>query len=246
MPFFRDLQQLHERVWLFPKSDNPREFQPNIGLLQADNQTILIDGCNSPRHARQVLAEMVGTPLQPVNTVIYTHHHWDNTFGAMGFNPRYVVAHELCYHALKSLSLRPWSMSYLREEVYRNPHLEERNNALNAAIGDWSDFRVVLPTVTFSKTLRMYYTDTDYAEIQHVGGEHAEDSVIVCLPQAGIVFLGDCHYPTASGGHDLLTDPVRWESVAMWVKPEYQLYVDGHGTPKTYEEMKTLIDAKRA
>ncbi len=241
MPFFRDLQQLHERVWLFPKSDNPREFQPNIGLLQADDQTILIDSGNSPRHARQVLAEMVGTPLQPVNTVIYTHHHWDNTFGTMGFNPRYVIAHQACYEALKAQVMRPWGSSYLREETYRNPILEERNSLMHAAVGDWAEFRVVLPTITFRSVLRVYYSASDYAELRHVGGEHAPDSVIVRLPSAGIVFLGDALCPTASGGHDMLLTPTHWQHLAAWITPDYQLYVDGHDVPRSYEEMRQLM-----
>jgi hypothetical protein len=30
-------------------------------------------------------------------------------------------------------------------------------------------------------------------ELEHVGGQHAEDSIVVKIPQAQIMFIGDCY-----------------------------------------------------
>ena len=133
---FRELIELADSVYLFPRDDSPGAIQPNIGLIRGQRQTVLIDAGNSPRHARQIMASMAGGGFPPINTVIYTHHHWDHTFGASVYNADHIIAHHanhpqmLAYARQKPLS--PLGATYVYflpagspvpELSLREPHL---------------------------------------------------------------------------------------------------------------------------
>ena len=79
------LIQVAQNVWIFPRDEDPNRFQPNVGVIVGGGQTILVDGGNSPRHARRVLLALHDVNAPPVSYVIYTHSHWDHVFGTMVF-----------------------------------------------------------------------------------------------------------------------------------------------------------------
>src|SRR5690606_14878150 len=78
-----ELQQISEHVWVYPH--NPNDTQPNVGVIVTEQHTVLIDAGNSPRHARRILGELWRINAPTVTHVIYTHYHWDHTFGAQIF-----------------------------------------------------------------------------------------------------------------------------------------------------------------
>src|SRR5690606_25812705 len=121
---FRNLEQLTEHVYIFPRDESPNAIQPNIGLIQLEDETILIDAGNSPRHARQIMAAMMNKTMPPVQTVILSHHHWDHSFGTATFNRKQVIAHQETAKILGEYARRDWSVNALREEIINNPKRE--------------------------------------------------------------------------------------------------------------------------
>lgn len=242
---YRDLEQIAPHVWIYPFDDSVGVTQPNIGIVRADDKTILIDAGNSPRHARLILAELANPLFGPVDALIYTHHHWDHVFGAMEYNPHRVVAHRQTAERLQPLVTKVWSSAQLREEIYDNPRLELRNTAIERAVDDWRTFRVVAPDVTFSSCLRLYY-DAVTLDMQHVGGAHAEDSIIVRIPESKVMFLGDCFYPPTF--HESTAENNGQMDIALLeslIDDAYETYVDGHSQPHTHEEMLSMVAAEK-
>lgn len=240
MPMFRELEELAPRVYMFPRDDTPDTIQPNLGVLRLKEQTILIDAGNSPRHARQLMASMAGEDFAPIETVVYTHHHWDHTFGAATFNPSMIVAHSENAVIMATYASRAWGVQYLREEIFRNPRRESGLNAMMDAIPDWREFRICRPTLTFSKKLTLYY-DTLTLELEAVGGRHASDSVVVRIPEAGVIFVGDAYYPPPlylRDEDDIDLDIAMMES---FISDAYHTYVDGHGAPRSRAEFEQVI-----
>lgn len=236
----RDLVQIAPSVYVFPHDETPDTIQPNVGVIRLKRQTILIDSGNSPRHARQILAAVNGNLLPPVRTIIMTHHHWDHSFGAASFNVEQIIAHEKCKDYLKDYAERDWNPIILREEIAENPKREIGNNAMIDAISDWRDFRIVIPTVTFSSTMSLYMDDLQI-DLEHVGGRHADDSIVIRLPEQRVMFIGDSYYPEpyhirAEGDEDLDLPMLN-----KLLGDDYDIYVDGHGTPRTQAEFRKMI-----
>lgn len=234
MPEFR---QLAPHVWLYPHDDSDNKVQPAIGAIVGQKQTVLIDAGNGPHHAWSIINALTAIGAPPIYAIIYTHHHWDHVFGAVIYHAPHIIGHQLCAARLKPMSNRTWNPATVREEAYRNPRLERQSNAILRAVDDWRGFKVCMPTITFSKKLCFYLGDI-VIELEHVGGRHAEDSVIVRLPHARIMFLGDAIYgpPLSEQAHHDDTQPDTG-LIQRLAEEHYLYYVHGHGEVLDAEQL---------
>lgn len=236
----RNLEPITSSVYIFPRDETPNTIQPNIGVIALEKQTILIDSGNSPRHARQILGAINSNLLPPVKTIILTHHHWDHSFGAAYFNSARIIAHEQCAAYLKDYAERDWNATILREEIAGNPRREISNNAMIDAISDWRDFRLVKPDMIFSNLLSLYL-DELLIELEHVGGRHADDSIVVRLPEQKVMFVGDSYYPEAYHLREEGDEDLDLTMLNKFLEADYDIYIDGHGQPRTHAEFRKMI-----
>jgi glyoxylase-like metal-dependent hydrolase (beta-lactamase superfamily II) len=232
------LKQLTEHTWLYPHHPDPNAVQSSIGVIATRNETILVDAGNSPRLARHIKVELARCNLPPVSRILYTHHHWDHVYGACEFDVS-VTAHVFCRAILEEEAKKPWGMDYLNEEIRRNPKLAASYTARAKAIEDWERFRIVVPEEVFGKE-ELIDLNGLAIELEHVGGEHAEDSIVVKVPEDRVMFIGDCYYPPPLH----LRQPDSAPSLDILRRLEsniYHLYVEGHGKPFTRIELLKLL-----
>jgi glyoxylase-like metal-dependent hydrolase (beta-lactamase superfamily II) len=232
------LTQLTEHVWLLPHHPNPNTIQSSIGVIANRNRSLLVDAGNSPRLARKLKTELVRCNLPPISHIIYTHHHWDHIYGASEFGVP-VTAHTICKAILEEEARKPWGIEFLEKEIKRNPKLETSYNARATSITDWAAFKIIVPENAFEKEDTIDW-DGLTIELEHVGGVHAEDSIVVKVPQEGVMFLGDCYYPPPL--HLREEDPVpSFEMLRRLQDPAYHLYVEGHDKPFTHVELLNFL-----
>ena len=209
-------------------------------MIVSRNESLLVDAGNSPRLARSIKTELARCNLPPVSRIIYTHHHWDHVYGACEFNVP-VTAHRICRAILEEESRKPWGIDYLNEEAKRNPKLTSSFTARANAIEDWKSFRIVIPETVFEKET-VIDLDGVVITLEHVGGDHAEDSIVVKVPTDGIMFIGDCYYPPPLH----LRKPDSAPSLDMLRRLQndtYQLYAEGHNKPFTQAELRNVLQA---
>jgi glyoxylase-like metal-dependent hydrolase (beta-lactamase superfamily II) len=230
------LLQLADNVWVFPPDSALT--QPSIGIIVTPRQTILVDAGNSPSHAERIVAALKGIQAPPVRYIIYTHHHWDHVLGAQIFNVP-VIAHVSCYELLCSLAAMPWNAAFVEAELRKNPLLHARYDGMQRALADWSEVRYVLPTMTFSQQMTLHMDGVTLL-LEHVGGQHAEDSIIVRVPEAHVTFLGDCWY---SPPYHLRTPESTpdWSMLARLVDASTEMYIVGHDLPASKTEIQALL-----
>ena len=237
------LIQLAENVWLFPHHPDPAKVQGAVGVVVAGEETYLIDASNSPRLARQIKQEIAQSDLPEVSYIIYSHYHWDHTFGACAFQVP-VIAHTKCRMRLEEERQRHWGLQYLQSEIKRTPKRKMSFEALSRAMDDWDSFQIILPDITFDDT-KVIQADQTTIELEHVGGEHAEDSIVIGVRPAGLLFVGDCFYPPPL--HLRQMDATY--SLAMLSKlaeMDYELYIESHDHPISKTELIQLIKEKRS
>jgi glyoxylase-like metal-dependent hydrolase (beta-lactamase superfamily II) len=232
------LKQLTEHTWLLPHDPDENAVQSSIGVITAQNESLLIDAGNSPRLARIIKTELARNNLPPVSRMIYTHHHWDHIYGACEFDVP-VTAHILCRAILEEESKKPWGIEYLSEEIKREPKLTVSYNARAKSIEDWEAFRIVVPEDVF-ETEKVIHLDRFTVELEHVGGEHAEDSIVVKVPQDGVMFIGDCYYPPPVHIRKPDSAP-SFEMLRRIQNDTYNLYVEGHDKPFTRTELLKFL-----
>lgn len=236
------LIQLAHGVWLYPRDEDPDKVQPNVGVIIGEKQTVLVDAGNSPRVARRILLELDELRAPPVSYVIYSHSHWDHVFGAMALDAP-VIGHDLCRKSLVEQAGKPWSQTYIQEEIQRTPAREAGLRAMSRAIEEWRNFRIIVPEITLSKKL-LLHLDGVTVEIEHIGGQHAPESVIVRVKQAGVMFVGDCYYPPPMHQRKP-TDTLDWGMIERLANENMAVYVDGHGPPRTAEAVRALLEERK-
>jgi glyoxylase-like metal-dependent hydrolase (beta-lactamase superfamily II) len=222
------LRRIADNVWMFPHDKDQKKIQPTVGIICTPTQTVLVDGGNSPKHAGRIQAALKAIDAPPISQIIYTHHHWDHVFGACAFGAP-TIGHELCRDLLLQSAARPWSHEYIQREIRRNPRLKASYGALDRAIDSWGDFRIEIPSTTFSQRL-LLHLDGLTVELVHVGGWHAADSIVVRVKEARVMFLGDCFYPRLPQDNAGRTG-IAWSMLAALLDTSIDLYVHGHAFP---------------
>lgn len=180
------LTQLSEHIWLWPHHKSPNMVQASIGVIAGDDETILVDAGNSPKLARRLKRELHRTGLPPVGRIIYTHHHWDHVWRACVFQVP-VIAHASCQTILQEEARKPWSSAYLDQLLAKNPLLKISCTAQKKAIDDWESFHIVVPNTTFEERMTIEPAPLTI-ELEYVGGQHAQDSIVVKIPQEDLIF----------------------------------------------------------
>lgn len=229
-------------VWLFPCDDDAQagRLQPAVGAICTATHTTLVDAGSSPAHARRIRAALARIAAPPVRFVIYTHHHWDHVFGAQVFGAP-AIAHELGRELVAALASRSWSRGELAQRIAEEPGRAASYAAIRHALADDARVDVCVPSLTFSNRLRLQGGDVTI-ELEHVGGQHAPDSIVVRVPEAGVLFLGDCYYPpplhlrAAEAAPDLAM-------LAALVSDGYEWYVAGHDRPHSRAELRDALAA---
>lgn len=235
-----EVMQIADHVWLFPTDPDPQKTQPSVGIITTPKQTILIDGGNSPRHARKVRYALSEIGAPPVRFVIYTHHHWDHVFGTAVFECP-VIAHDLCRDLLLERAAKTWSRAYIDEEIRKNPMAESSYAAIDRAVEDWYGFKIVVPRITFSRMMALYL-DGVTLDLDYVGGHHAADSIIVHVRESGVLFAGDCYYPPPMNQRGA-SSTLDAAMIGQLLDQSADLYVDAHGTaPRTHDQFAALLD----
>ena len=228
------LEQITDRVWYWPPHRNPYRVEASIGVVCADDGTLLVDAGNCPEIASHLKGALERKGFPPVTHIVYTHHHWDHVYGACVFDAK-VIAHAACREILLEEAKKPWGLEFLQEEIKKNPKLKVSCNARQRVIKDWETFQIIPPGIVFKRSKTLHLGNLR-VELQHVGGKHAEDSIVVRVPGEAVLFLGDCYYPPPL--HERGTDiSVSIPMLASLENEAYSIYVHGHGEPFTRDEL---------
>ncbi|MEV0798635.1 MBL fold metallo-hydrolase [Kribbella sp. NPDC050281] len=219
------LEHLNGRVWLYPHDPDQDAIRPSVAVIADDRGSVLIDAGNSPKHAREIQAAIAAAGLPAPRWLVYTHHHWDHTWGACAWPDVTVVAHSSAVPILTAEGERPWSHRYLHDQVKANPKLGPSFRARALAVPDWTDFRIVVPDQTFDDTLTL----PTGVVLRHVGGNHAPDSLVAI--DSGVVLIGDAFYPPPY--HQRTSeDSADYAMIKQLLSERHDWYVDAHSPPR--------------
>ncbi|MEV0157414.1 MBL fold metallo-hydrolase [Micromonospora sp. NPDC050686] len=211
-----------------------------VAVVADAGGTLLVDAGNSRTAARRIRAAVRAAGLPLPTRLVYTHHHWDHTWGACAWPDVEIIGHAAGARILAAEADWPWSEAYLRGQVDANPRLAASFGARARAMPTWEGFRVVPPDVEFADTLEL----TGGVHLHHVGGRHAEDSTVVAVPDSGVLLLGDCCYPpplhlrAPGDGVDL-----RLIRRLADTYGGYDWFVDSHDHPKPRAALHRLLAA---
>lgn len=214
------LIEVAANVYTFPHDPDRRKIQPSVGVVLSADATLLYDCGNGTRHARQIQQALDAIHAPPVTHIVYSHWHWDHVFGACLFPGAAIIGHTRTREHLKEYNKRPWTPESVAAQIPEKPWYA----AILDAIDDWDAFHVVPPAITFDHPCYTFRFGAFTLEIEHVGGKHSDDSVVLKVVEPRVMFLGDSYYPRADGIDREYNAPMIEHLKAA----AYTIYIDGH------------------
>jgi glyoxylase-like metal-dependent hydrolase (beta-lactamase superfamily II) len=184
-------QQITSHVhWLSPDSSTDR---PVVGVIHGARATLVVDAGNSSAHAELLLREIAHAGIAPPDFVALTHWHWDHVFGTSTLEVP-TFAHVETQRVVRKMATLDWSDAALDRRVETGEEVAFCRDMIKAELPNRSSLSLRPPDIAFTCELTLDLGGVT-CRLVHVGGDHSADSIVVFVPEDGIVFLGDCMYP---------------------------------------------------
>ncbi|ATP95979.1 MBL fold metallo-hydrolase [Bacillus altitudinis] len=218
--------------------------RPILGMVVGNNKTLMIDAGNSEDHANYFIQKTLKQENATADLVVLTHWHWDHIFGLPALPDTVSIASAQTRKEMEELVPFSWSDEAIDERVREGTEIEFCAKAIKEEYKNHREIQVVLPDVTFDRRMEIDLGGVTCV-VQHVGGDHAADSVIVYVKEEKILFLGDCIYPKmyAEKVHYTVKEILRLldELDAF----DAETYIPSHQRPWTKEEFRQETDKLR-
>jgi glyoxylase-like metal-dependent hydrolase (beta-lactamase superfamily II) len=182
----------------------------NLGLVVGSTGALLVDTGSTPEQGRQLresVASVTGLPLQ---AVVVTHWHHDHAFGLGAFPDVPTLAHESVTARLAA----PEALTEAAGLGISPADLRPPSRALAVAASvDLGDRRV---------------------EVAHLGPGHTEGDLLVVVPDADLLFVGDLLESAGAPWYGPDSRPHEWAATldgVIGLMTAETRAVPGHGEP---------------
>jgi len=218
------LQKLSRHVYWLPPDD--RTDRPILGAIAGERATLLVDAGNSPAHARLLLDEVARLELAPPQFLVLTHWHWDHVFGTAAISlPTF--AHPETKRRIEEMAALDWSDAALDERVAAGLEIDFCRDMMKLELPDRSGLSLRPPEITFSDQVELDLGGVT-AQLIPVGGDHAGDSVVVCVPAEQVAFISDCLAPDLYQQPPCYTTARLFPLIDRLLACEADFYLFGH------------------
>lgn len=218
-------------------ADTSGEGRGNIGAIELQNYTVVIDSTLFPSTAASFRKSLEIQIKSPIRKLVLTHYHADHIFGNQVFKDCEIIS-----------SIR------LLQRMEKQAHtfkLRDSDGKERPELAELKRLEMTFPTMTFDKALTI--RDNGFMiEMTRVGG-HTEGSSFVYFPQEHVLFSGDLifakEFPWAG---DETCNPQEWmNALRLFKELDVEKIVPGHGPIcdknevdkylKFYEETTAII-----
>jgi glyoxylase-like metal-dependent hydrolase (beta-lactamase superfamily II) len=149
-------------------------FDTNVVAIVTDDGFVLLDTRCSHRQADEIRRDLRELGDLPVRTVVNSHYHWDHAFGNHPFRPADIWGHERCAETLASTGEQKRQALILEEPEMADELAEVVIDPPNRTFGSAA-------TIELGRTI----------ELRHYGRGHTDSDVVVHVPDATVLFVGD-------------------------------------------------------
>lgn len=211
-----DLEQLHPRVHAAVVVPNPPHYAfANSLIVVGDSAVLVVDTQQSPGAARALIRALPAVTDRPVRWIVNTHWHADHVFGNAAWREAFPDVRIVGHRSLRS-DVPERAAAYRDEQIEALPRaIRERETwlaegrvngepldaAARAAVGRSLDIRrrylaelsglpIVPPDIVMDDTLTIDLGGVT-ARLTHVGPAHTGGDLVVYVPDARILAMGD-------------------------------------------------------
>jgi glyoxylase-like metal-dependent hydrolase (beta-lactamase superfamily II) len=182
----------------------------NFGLIVGSEQALIVDTGSSPAQGRQLRQAVARVTDRPLRGAVVTHWHYDHAFGLAAFSDLETIGHE---SVAARLQHREWEQ--------QAPRL-----ALTA-----TDLALPGRTIAVATALDL---GSRRVEIAHLGLGHTDGDLVVVVPDADLLFVGDLVESAGPPWYGNDSYPDEWPATldgVIGLMATTSQAVPGHGDP---------------
>ncbi len=235
------LQQITPHVyWMNP--DDPD--RPSLAAVVGTTKTVMLDAGASVAHTQIFLDALKAEGVRLPDYVVLTHWHWDHIFGLPALNMP-IMAHQLTVQEMYRLKGYDWSDAALDERLKTGEEIEMCAQDIKLELPEPRQVDIMIPDIVFQNSLALNLGDMT-CHVQHVGGDHAEDSCVIHVVEDQFLFLGDALYDAIYTPVRHLTKAKMLPLLAKILSFKAQYFVQGHDPEvRTRDYIETLAEQMR-
>lgn len=235
-------EKLTEHVY-YTKNDAETD-RPCIGYVRGERSSLLMDAGNSAAHS-MLLKQGLQQAEQPYpRFVALTHAHWDHTFGLCGWDS-ISIAGEKTNRILRQMKEWLWDDESMEKRIKTGEDSEFCRIHIKKEYPDRRWIRVEQAEISFQGELLLDLGGVT-AVLKEVVSPHAEDCVVISVPEDGLLFLGDS-YCSVPIGEDWVYDKALLGAYIAWLEQEpFHIAVKGHHAPQTKDALLEELQAAYA
>lgn len=232
------LKRLSDNFFYYPF----REYgdRPNIGIVNGNEKTLIIDAGNSISHASDVDESLFYFNIKTPDYLLITHWHWDHILGMENYNiPSFASIYSKKY--FDKLSFYRWNNNALENRLKNGEEIHFCFNEIKKEHPyNNRRIKIKMPQIYFKEYITFDLGDVNVI-FKHVGGDHSEDSSIAYIVEDKILFLGDCLYPNlySEKWHYNIE---RLENLIKKINEfDAEIFIPSHGDPMDKIEFDKMI-----
>jgi len=168
----------------------------------------MLDIGASVQHTQDFLQAVSSAGLPSPDFAALTHWHWDHTFGIDTLNIP-ILAHQITASNIKRISSYDYSDEGLDELVRQGIEVEmiRKHMRIELTKAQRHALKLRQPNIIIDKSYQFDLGDVT-CDVVHVGGDHAEDSCVMYIPEDQVLFLGDCLYDDVYSEPSIYTEKI--------------------------------------
>ncbi len=234
-----DFSEVADRVWVarYEWAD------ANVTAISGRRGLVVVDTHGSTVAGRIVLDDLGRLGVGRVAHVVNSHWHWDHTFGNAAFRE---AIRDVPIHAHEEAALWLTERSDRIKQLYADSTDDHRDEIAGT--------EVVIPDQTFSD---MHVVDLGdrIIELVFLGRGHTSGDIVVRVPDADAVIVGDLVEESAKPWIGMDSWPLEWPATLdalLELVTERTLVIPGHGiaVDRTYvqtqrDEISEIVEMVR-
>ncbi|MGB7339199.1 MAG: MBL fold metallo-hydrolase, partial [Phototrophicaceae bacterium] len=188
------LHRISEHIWWFTPDDHTD--RPSLCAVVGSERVLLLDIGASIAHTQAFLNALAAQGIGAPDFAVLTHWHWDHVFGSDALTCP-IIAHVETATNIERMMTLDYSDANLLNLVAEGHEVDFTREHMVLELSNQQRKNLTLrqPDVTFCSAITLHLGGVT-CQIEHVGGDHASDAVVIYVQEDKLLFLGDCFYYT--------------------------------------------------
>jgi len=232
------LIKLTDRIYYMPHSEETD--RPILGYIRGDKFTLMVDSGNSQKHVELFTDDILELEMPYPDFVAITHSHWDHTYGMSSLKATSIACNKTNEY-LENMLNWEWTDEAMKKRLVTGEDIEFCDTMIRREYPNLSEIQVKTADIEFNEILKIDLGGIT-CELMRLESSHADDCVVVYVPEEKIIFIGDIISEDFHHGESKYYKEKLESLINNFKAIDFNIALFGHMEPFSKQELLTWLD----